>query len=610
MNRTLFGLIYTETPDEWHEKTHSMKRKIVLWGTNEKEEKILVALHLLDKEGKVKLYTFNEITATEDFYNSMLNQWREGAEVEFPEGHTVIDRPLTISDSILPDDIKVDRPDIITRAQTEWHFVVLSSKLYEMYRSELEDLSETIEGLKEYDNKVWNEMRTFWSKVQEQVIEKNLFRDHAHTLKNKTNKLFDHLKALKKKVEEEYETNSAKHKETFMAELQEIEDKIEKGLGLKPIFEELKTLQNKLRGIKFTKSDRNTIWERLDASFKVVKEKRFGDKGQNPTSNVGRHQRRYDGLINAISKMEKSISRDKDDQKFQDKKIATTHGQLEMQIRQAKIKMIDERIKSKELKLEDMYKTRKELEARIEKEKRKEDKRAKMEEAKAAAEAKIAEEMKKSAEANKEAEEKLTEAAEKIKEGKKEAPKKENVIPPVELPSAEPAAINEAVKDTVKEEPKSNENSTDESTNQDDESESAKEDTIVGAISATIGEALGGVSEALDDVVDTVKAVAEVVEDKIEDAVESVKSSKEENKNSDNDTKSKEESAEKSTDEKEKSESVGDTLIGAITTTMSESLGDVGNALGDVMDTVKAVAEVVEDKIEDAVDKFKSEEEE
>ena len=48
-----------------------MKRKIVLWGTNEKDEKILVALHLQDKEGIVKLYTFNEQLATEEFYNKM-----------------------------------------------------------------------------------------------------------------------------------------------------------------------------------------------------------------------------------------------------------------------------------------------------------------------------------------------------------------------------------------------------------------------------------------------------------------------------------------------------------------------------------------------------------
>ncbi len=508
--------------------TTVMKRKIVLWGTNEKEEKILVALHLQDKEGSVKLYTFDEQLATEDFYNKMLNQWRENQEVEFPEGHTVQDRPLNISDSILPDEIKVERTDIISRAQTEWHFVVLSAKLYEMYRTELEDFSEVVENLKEYDNKLWNEMRNFWTKVQEQVIEKNLFRDHASTLKSKTNKLFDKLKALKKEVEAQYATNSAKYKESIMTELADIEARIEKGLGLKPIFEELKTLQGKLRGMKFTKKDRDQIWNKLDAAFKVVKDKRFGDKGNDNkggNSAVGRHQRRYDGLVNAIQKMEKSISRDKDDQKFQDRKIATTHGQLEMQIRQAKIKMIDERVKSKELKLEDMYNTRKELELKIAKEKAKAEKQAKMDAAKAEAEAKIAAEVKKSAENAEASADKLTEAAAKIAEGKKPKAK----IPAVELPSEDENVVTETkdeVKEETTEEPKVEEKKVEE-TKSEEKNEEAKDDksddSILGAIAATVGEALEGVGEALEDVVDTVKAVAEVVEDKIEDAVEDFK---------------------------------------------------------------------------------------
>jgi len=503
-----------------------MKRKIVLWGTNEKEEKILVALHLQDKEGVVKLYTFSEEQATEDFYNQMLNKWRENQEVEFPEGHTVQERPLNISDSILPDEIKVGRADIISRAQTEWHFVVLSAKLYEMYRTELEDLSDTIENLKEYDNKVWNEMRNFWSKVQEQVIEKNLFRDHASNLKSKTNKLFDRLKAMKKEVEAQYSENSKKYKETIMTELADIEARIEKGLGLKPIFEELKTLQGKLRGMKFTKKDRDQVWNKLDGAFKVVKEKRFGDKGNNKGGNnaVGRHQRRYDGLINAIQKMEKSINRDKEDQKYQNRKIETTDGQLEQQIRQAKIKMIDERVKSKEIKLEDMYKTRTELEARIAKEKAKAEKQAKMQAAKAEAEAKIAAKVKESAESAADSADKLTEAAAKIAEGKKA---KTKTPPPVELPKEEKTETAEKAEE-LKEEPKVEDTKGDEPKVEDPKEEAPKEEeksneTILGALAATVGEALGEVGEALEDVVDTVKAVAEVVEDKIEDAVEDFK---------------------------------------------------------------------------------------
>lgn len=495
-----------------------MKRKIVLWGTNEKEEKILVALHLLDTEGKVNIYTFSENLATEDFYNQMLNQWRDNKEVDFPEGFSKIERPLTVTDNILPDDIKVERTDIINRAKTEWHFVVLSSKLYDMYRTELDDLSDTIENLKEYDNKMWIEMRNFWSKVQEQVIEKNLFREQATTLKSKTNQLFDRLKELKKKVEAEFETVSTKYKEEAMADLTDIESRVEKGLGLKPIFEELKSLQGKIKGMKFTKKDRNDVWKKLDDTFKTVKEKRFGDQSNSGNSPYARLTRRYEGLVKAIGNMEKSIARDKDDEKFQNRKIATTDGQLEMQIRQAKLKMIEERVRSKEVKLADMYETKKDLESKIAKEKAKEEKKAKMDQAKAAAEAKISAEVKKSAEVVEASADKLEEASQKIAEGKKAKAK----TPPI--------AVSEPAEEATKKENAAvtEETKAEEETPADAEEEKGNNDTILGAIAAIAGEALDNVGEALEDVVDTVKAVAEVVEDKIEDALEDAKGDEEE----------------------------------------------------------------------------------
>jgi hypothetical protein len=115
-----------------------MRRKLVLWGSNEKDEKLLVALELLEKDNVVNIYTFPESVATEEFYKAMSEKWKDDEEIEFPAGYTKIERKLSVSDSILPDDIKVERPDLITRAQAEWHFVVLSSKLYGMYKTELE----------------------------------------------------------------------------------------------------------------------------------------------------------------------------------------------------------------------------------------------------------------------------------------------------------------------------------------------------------------------------------------------------------------------------------------------------------------------------------------
>ena len=62
-----------------------MRRRLVLWGRNADEKKILIGLELLDRENKVKLYVIPEEQATELFYTQMMNMWRDGGDILFPE---------------------------------------------------------------------------------------------------------------------------------------------------------------------------------------------------------------------------------------------------------------------------------------------------------------------------------------------------------------------------------------------------------------------------------------------------------------------------------------------------------------------------------------------
>ena len=149
---------------------------------------------------------------------------------------------------------------------------------------------------------------------------------------------------------------------------------------------------------------------------KSSRRKKYGDQASNGNRS-SRLERRYQGLLSAIDKMDKSIKRDEKDMAFQNKRVGETQGQLEMQIRQAKMQMIQERIDSKNHKLADMMATKKELEARLEKEKQRQEKEAekvKIKKQKEVVKAKIADEIDKKAAELDESADKLSEAAKAI----------------------------------------------------------------------------------------------------------------------------------------------------------------------------------------------------
>lgn len=451
-----------------------MKTKLVFWGTNENEERVLIGMQLKAKENAVDIFVFPETVATEEFTKKMLNEWRNGEEVPFPDPHQKIERELTITDSILPDNLKVERSDIVQRAQTEWHFVVLSTKLNDAYQSELADLKEKVEQLTSYDSATWNNLKSFWSKVQTQVRDRNLFREHANTLRDHTNELFSKMKEMRATLDEEFSKASGEHLQTFMGSIQDIEKRIVDGMNLNGIFEDLKKLQKNFRETKFTKEDRAKVWEKLDGAFKTVKEKRFGPNTGRDNSPLERLNRRYEGLINALQKMERSIQRDKDELAFQNRKVENTDGQLEMQIRQAKIKMIEERIKSKSEKHQEMLQTKDELE-----------KRREFLKAKEAARAASQKQKEKHAEAKKEAAEKIAAEIKQAEESR------------ADISDDLEKAASEISQNKTK-------------------SDSKPKESLTGAIASTLG-------ESLEDVVDTVKAVAEVVGNRIESTVEDIK---------------------------------------------------------------------------------------
>lgn len=395
-----------------------MKSKLVLWGKNPEEQKVLLALSLQEDDKKVSIYVFPEEVITVELENQLHKDWKAGDEVNFPAETKKFEKELSLVNDLLPEGFSAERDDLVKRAQTEWHFVILSSKLFQTYVSEVHEIKDRVDALESYQPNVWEELKGFWDKVQSQIVEKNLLRDHANELREHTNNLFSRLKELRKEVDKMFNEESKANFESFGESLKEIEERISNGLSLHVIFEDLKSLQKKFKNLKLSKDHRNKLWSRLDSAFKEVKEKRFGDSPNKDTSPLARLEKRLKGLNEAINKMERSIKRDKQERSQQEKGTASAFGQLELQLREAKMTMIDERISSKETKLNDMLKTRKELETRHAGLQARAEKEKEIEEAKKLAEAKIAAEIKEAAESRKEEDAKLEKLAAEIVEKK------------------------------------------------------------------------------------------------------------------------------------------------------------------------------------------------
>ena len=144
-----------------------MKTKLVLWGNKptdndtEAPERVLLAMELHPETNKVKTWLFEGEQATEELAKALLDKWRQGEAVALPAGVEPTERTLSAGESLLPEGIQTDKGELITRTQTEWIFMVLSTKLFKNYHTELEELQEQVESAAQYSKELWNRMKGF-----------------------------------------------------------------------------------------------------------------------------------------------------------------------------------------------------------------------------------------------------------------------------------------------------------------------------------------------------------------------------------------------------------------------------------------------------------------
>ena len=327
-----------------------IQKRLVEWGCDKGNHDLLIAVNLRESDSKADVYTIYRKDLTDELIRSLEENWVNGESVEFPKKHTYQERDLT-DDSLLPEDVLAKKPGVFRRTQNEWAFYILSNKLLEAFLLELESLKDDAKDLKAYSRELFDRCKSFWERVLEHKKENNFSNEHLDQIKDDLNQIFDQLKTLRRDESKVFDEESNEVKNKILEQVQKIRESIDDNSIFKDLMEKLKGVQNESRGAKLRRKHREIVHQALNEAFEEVKSRR-------KTFQSGKLQARINGLQKVIDKMEKSINYDKKERDFQMNRIDNGRSSpLEVQLRQAKLNMIEDKIQSKESKLADIYQT-------------------------------------------------------------------------------------------------------------------------------------------------------------------------------------------------------------------------------------------------------------
>ena len=342
-----------------------MKSRLVTWGKNEEEDSIILAYELFPDKKELSLFVFDFLNSNETFFQKLLNDWRKQETVEFPEGgYTTHTFPLTMSEPVLPEGITVDSQEIIDQARVDWHFVVLSTQLFDEFNADIQDVQTRVEDLTVYSQPLWDELKAIQDKVKAKLDEEVLAWKHVRKLKNNISKLFKVLKALRTEAVQKASADFEVIKTSITKQLDEVEQSVE-GVS-NP--EEQKVLSDKILAIRselkatanFPEKVRTGMLKRADFLTKKVKMAFL--TGAEKEGLVNQMKSRLEGINGALERVEKKINWLNREIEFQKNKISNPKASImEVQMSSAKQQMYEAQLATAKAKQVDLAKVKKNL---------------------------------------------------------------------------------------------------------------------------------------------------------------------------------------------------------------------------------------------------------
>jgi len=345
-----------------------MNTRLVLWGEIGTDRKALIAIHLDEETAKIHIHAFPKEEVTKEIQDAVFVEWKNGGEFTFPENaiHWEIDAN---SDTILPEEVKVDRLDVVLQSQHKWGKKLMSSKINQLLSDEVKLLEEKASVVAEYDQSLWDKAKAQWEKIASYQKKNEISWEQTTVLKDKINSIFEALKAVKRINNENEDQANAVLVKNYYKRIEDLQSKLIYSDQWKFIFEELKKIQTELKDAAIRWNHKRNIYNQVNAIFDDLRKYRM-------TEIVSKTQGRIAQLTKILDGLKDSIKRDNESYQMQVEKMQHyTRGKLSVDELKSRFGDILSRTKEKETKAEGIKQTIAQLKADIEKEKKQQQER-------------------------------------------------------------------------------------------------------------------------------------------------------------------------------------------------------------------------------------------
>ena len=343
-----------------------MRDRFITWGTLD-DQRRLFTFELEADDAEIIRRVLPARPSSEALRQTIINAWVQRTTMNYPEGTLTERIPFASFGSIVPDGADVEDKVRVASAEREWPFDLISGQLRRQFTGELEEFREKVEVLEKFDDGVYERLKAISDKIKAELDNKTLRGHDFAKLKDLTDGLFGVMKRLRRGERKKLDQASRGVKQEFLTELTAVQAQLEEKTDPRKLFKDLRGIQDRVKAAKMRGSDRNALRKRLDQLFKAVKaEMDASGATVSALSQKRAHlENRLKGLKGAISRMRYSVDRDNKDMFYEGRRRERANNQLAEQLAALKLTTIGDRAQSKASRLDDMLATEAELEQKL-----------------------------------------------------------------------------------------------------------------------------------------------------------------------------------------------------------------------------------------------------